>query len=192
MLEDEDDRDFSPVGNMVPRFDRSYKPKLAPPSHTPSSIASSGSRQLVSSQQEAEWERNLARLRGFQGIESSSRRCLTGLKNLGNTCYMNSILQVWVFLCSGTRTLQYAPNCLEHRKCIKMDLNCPQLPPHIRLYIHGRPQIQKSPYGYTQGPKFIVFQNARIKIIFEGVKKTYFKFNQITMRPAYNIEELFF
>ena len=56
----------------------------------------------------------------------------------------------------------------------------------------GRPQIQKFPYGYTQGSKFIVFQNARIQTIFEDVKKAYFKFNQITMRPAYNGEELFF
>ena len=55
---------------------------------------------------------------------------------------------------------------------------CAQLPPHTQLNIHGRPQIQKSPYGYTQGPKFIFFQNARIQTIFEGVKKTYFKFNQ--------------
>ena len=68
---------------------------------------------------------------------------------------------------------------------------CAQLPPHTLLYIHGRPQIQKFPYAYTQGPKFIVFENARIQTIFEDVKKTYFKFNQITMRPAYNGEELF-
>ena len=74
----------------------------------------------------------------------------------------------------------------------QMSSYCAQLPPHTQLYIHGRPQIQKSPYGYTQGPKFIVFQNARIQTIFEDVKKTYFKFNQITMRPAYNGEELFF
>ena len=60
----------------------------------------------------------------------------------------------------------------------KMDQNgpqmsnyCAQLPPHTLLYIHGRPQIQKSPYGYTQGPKFIFFQNARIQTNFEGVKK---------------------
>ena len=75
---------------------------------------------------------------------------------------------------------------------LQMSNYCAQLPPHTRLYIHGRPQIQKSPYGYTQGPTFIVFQNARIQTIFEDVKKTYFKFNQITMRPAYNGEELFF
>ena len=65
---------------------------------------------------------------------------------------------------------------------------CAQLPPNTQLYIHGRPQIQKSP----KGPKFVVFQNARIQTIFEDVKKTYFKFNNITMRPAYNGEELFF
>ena len=64
--------------------------------------------------------------------------------------------------------------------------------PHTRLYIHGRPQIQKYPYGYMQGPKFIVFQIAKIQTIFEDVKKTDFKFNQITMRFAYNGEELFF
>ena len=74
----------------------------------------------------------------------------------------------------------------------QMSNYCVQMPPHTGLYIHGWPQIQKSPYGYTQGPKFIVFQNARIQTIFEDVKKTYFKFNQITMRPAYNGEELFF
>ena len=74
----------------------------------------------------------------------------------------------------------------------QMSNYCAQMPPHTLLYIHGGPQIQKSPYGYTQGPKFIVFQNARIQTIFEGVKKTYFKFNQITMRPAYNCEELIF
>jgi len=43
--------------------------------------------------------------------------------------------------------------------------------------------------GYTQGPKCIVFENARIQTIFEDVKKTYFKFNQITMRPSYNDEK---
>ena len=25
------------------------------------------------------------------------------------------------------QTIQYAPNCLEHRKCIKMDLKCPTI-----------------------------------------------------------------
>ena len=75
---------------------------------------------------------------------------------------------------------------------LQMSKYCAQLPPHTRLYIHDRPQILKSPYGYTQGPKFIVFQNARIQNIFEDVKKTYLKFNQITMRHAYNGEELFF
>ena len=67
-----------------------------------------------------------------------------------------------------------------------------QLCPLTQFYIHGLPQIQKSPYGYTQGPKFIFFQNARIQTIFEVVKKAYFKFNQITMRAAYFGEELFF
>ena len=89
--------------------------------------------------------------------------------------------------------LQYAPNCLDqmYQNRPQMSNYCAQLPPHTGLYIHGWPQIQKSPYGYTQGSKFIVFQNARIQTIFEDVKKTYFKFNQITMRPAYNCEELF-
>ena len=71
----------------------------------------------------------------------------------------------------------------------QMSNYCAQLPPHTGLDIHGWPQIQKSPYGYTH---FIVFQNAIIQTIFEDVKKAYFKFNQITMRPAYNGEELFF
>ena len=39
----------------------------------------------------------------------------------------------------------------------QMSNYCAQLPPHTRLYIHGRPQIQKSPYGYTQDSKLIVF-----------------------------------
>ena len=64
----------------------------------------------------------------------------------------------------------------------QMSNYCAQLPPHTRLYIHGRPQIQKSPYGYTQGPKFIVFQNARIQTIFEGVKKTYFNCNRFGLK----------
>ena len=53
----------------------------------------------------------------------------------------------------------------------QMSNYCAQLPPHTQLYIHGRPQIQKSPYEYTKGPKFIVFQNARIQTIFEDVEK---------------------
>ena len=69
---------------------------------------------------------------------------------------------------------------------------CAQLPPHTPLYIDGRPQFQKPSYGYTQGPEFIVFQNDKILTIFEDVKKTYFKFNQITMRLAYYGEELYF
>ena len=39
----------------------------------------------------------------------------------------------------------------------QMSNYCAQMPSHTRLYIHGGPQIQKSPFGYTQGPKFIVF-----------------------------------
>ena len=74
----------------------------------------------------------------------------------------------------------------------QMSNYCAQLPPHTGLYIHGGHQIQKSPHWYTQGPTFIFFQNARTETIFEDVKKTYFKFNHTTMRPAYNGEELFF
>ena len=50
---------------------------------------------------------------------------------------------------------------------------CAQLPPHARLIIHGRPKTQKSPYGSTQGPKFTVFEIARIQTIFEDVEKAY-------------------
>ena len=46
--------------------------------------------------------------------------------------------------------------------------------------------------GTHKGQKFIVFQNARIQTIFKDVKKAYIKFSQITMRPAYHGEELFF
>ena len=74
----------------------------------------------------------------------------------------------------------------------QMSKYCAQQPPRTGLYIDGLPQIKKSPYGYTQGPKFIVFQNAKIQTIFEDVKKTYFKFNHITMRPAYYGVELIF
>ena len=70
-----------------------------------------------------------------------------------------------------------APKMYQNRP--QMSNYCAQLPQHTRLYIHGRPQMQKSPYGYTQGPKFKVFQNVRIQTIFEGMKKTYFKFNHI-------------
>ena len=52
--------------------------------------------------------------------------------------------------------------------------------PKISIWVHTRAKIHS------------FFKNARIQTIFEDVKKTYFKFNQITMRPAYNGDELFF
>ena len=103
-----------------------------------------------------------------------------------STCVTFNVYYMQVTVCPKPGTPKMYQNGPQ------MSNYCAQLPPHTGLYIHGWPQIQKSPYGYTQGPKFIVFQNARIQTIFEGVKKTYFKFNQITMRPAYNCEELFF
>ena len=83
--------------------------------------------------------------------------------------------QVW--LLQQFFLLQYAPNCLEHRKCIKMDLKCPTIVLnclHILDYIFMVDLKSKNLHmgTHTQGTKFIVFQNARIQTIFEDVKKT--------------------
>ena len=49
--------------------------------------------------------------------------------------------------------IQYAPNCLEHRKCPTIVFKCL----HILDYIFMVDLKSKNLYGYTQGPKFIVF-----------------------------------
>ena len=43
-------------------------------------------------------------------------------------CLINqAITDVFVTIGDWSRYVQYAPNCLEHRKCIKMDLKCPTI-----------------------------------------------------------------
>ena len=113
-------------------------------------------------------------------------------------CHKEYMLKYCNSVYKDMKSIQYAPNCLEHRKCIKMYLKCPTIVLnclHILDYIFMVDLKSQNLYmgtHYTLGPKFIFFQNARIQTIFECLKKSYFKFNQITRTPAYNDGELFF
>ncbi|KAG7164510.1 Ubiquitin carboxyl-terminal hydrolase 8-like 1 [Homarus americanus] len=67
----EDDDDKTGFGSVMPNFDRGLKPLVAP------------QRRNI----------NAARQRNFEPKYGSVPLAKTGLKNLGNTCYMNSIIQ---------------------------------------------------------------------------------------------------
>ena len=58
----------------------------------------------------------------------------------------------------GKNNLQYAPNCLEHRKCIKMDLKCIQL-------LCSTASTYWIVYSWlTSNPKISIWAHTRAKI----------------------------